>query len=36
MPVICGQTRMQPVYVGDVADAMMAALLREDAAGAPL
>jgi uncharacterized protein YbjT (DUF2867 family) len=33
MPVICGQTRMQPVYVGDVADAIVAALLREDAAG---
>ena len=33
MPVICGQTRMQPVYVGDVADAIVAALLREDAPG---
>lgn len=33
MPVICGQTRMQPVYVGDVADAAMAALTRADAAG---
>ncbi len=33
MPVICGQTRMQPVYVGDVADAIVATLLREDAAG---
>jgi NADH dehydrogenase len=26
MPVICGDTRLQPVYVGDVADAVMAAL----------
>jgi len=26
MPVICGETRFQPVYVGDVADAVMAAL----------
>jgi uncharacterized protein YbjT (DUF2867 family) len=26
MPVICGDTKMQPVYVGDVADAVMAAL----------
>lgn len=33
MPVICGDTRFQPVYVGDVADAVMAALIREDAAG---
>jgi NADH dehydrogenase len=34
MPVIAGDTRMQPVYVGDVADAVMAALVRQDAAGA--
>ncbi len=34
MPVIAGGTRMQPVYVGDVADAVMAALARSDAAGA--
>ena len=34
MPVICGDTRFQPVYVGDVADAVMAALARPDAAGA--
>ncbi len=34
MPVICGDTRFQPVYVGDVADAVMAALARADAAGA--
>jgi uncharacterized protein YbjT (DUF2867 family) len=34
MPVICGSTRMQPVYVGDVADAVMAALGRPDSLGA--
>jgi NADH dehydrogenase len=34
MPVICGDTRFQPVYVGDVADAVMAASGRPDAAGA--
>lgn len=34
MPVIAGSTRIQPVYVGDVADAVMAALARSDAAGA--
>jgi NADH dehydrogenase len=34
MPVICGDTQFQPVYVGDVADAVMAALARPDAAGA--
>ncbi len=33
MPVICGGTRMQPVYVGDVADAVMAALTQEAARG---
>lgn len=33
MPVVCGETRFQPVYVGDVADAVMAALTRDDAAG---
>jgi NADH dehydrogenase len=33
MPVICGDTRFQPVYVGDVADAVMAALVRPDAVG---
>ena len=33
MPVIAGATRFQPVYVGDVADAVMAGL-REDAPGA--
>jgi NADH dehydrogenase len=32
MPVIAGESRFQPVYVGDVADAVMAALaLAEDA-----
>ncbi|MCW3474851.1 complex I NDUFA9 subunit family protein [Limobrevibacterium gyesilva] len=34
MPVICGNTKFQPVHVGDVADAAMAALARADAAGA--
>jgi len=34
MPVIAGATRFQPVYVGDVADAVMAALTRADAPGA--
>jgi uncharacterized protein YbjT (DUF2867 family) len=34
MPVIAGSARMQPVYVADVADAVMAALARSDAAGA--
>jgi uncharacterized protein YbjT (DUF2867 family) len=33
MPVICGDTRFQPVYVGDVADAVMAALVQADTAG---
>ena len=33
MPVISGKSRFQPVYVGDVADATMAALAREDARG---
>ena len=33
MPVIQGGTRFQPVFVGDVADAVMAALTREDAPG---
>lgn len=31
MPVIHGATRFQPVYVGDVADAVVAALARQDA-----
>src|SRR4051794_4832933 len=34
MPVISGDTRFQPVYVGDVADAAVSALEREDAPGA--
>jgi NADH dehydrogenase len=34
MPVIAGETRFQPVYVGDVADAVMQALARREAAGA--
>lgn len=33
MPVVEGGTRFQPVYVGDVADAVMAAVERDDAAG---
>ena len=33
MPVIAGNTKMQPVYVGDVADAVIAALGRPEAAG---
>jgi uncharacterized protein YbjT (DUF2867 family) len=34
MPLIAGATRFQPVYVGDVADAVIAGLLRPDATGA--
>lgn len=34
MPVIAGATKFQPVYVGDVADAVMASLSRADTAGA--
>ena len=30
MPVICGDTRFQPVFVGDVAQAIVAALSRQD------
>ena len=33
MPVVAGETKFQTVYVGDVADAILAALDREDAAG---
>ena len=33
MPVISGNTRFQPVYVGDVADAVIAGLDREDTEG---
>lgn len=33
MPVISGRTKMQPVYVGDVADAVMAGLFQESALG---
>ncbi|MBK1657867.1 complex I NDUFA9 subunit family protein [Paracraurococcus ruber] len=33
MPVVEGATRFQPVYVGDVADAVIAAATREDALG---
>ena len=33
LPVFAGATRLQPVHVGDVADAIMAALTRPDAVG---
>ena len=33
MPVISGNTRFQPVYVGDVADAIVSTLTRVDAGG---
>ena len=33
MPVIAGATRFQPVYVGDVAEAVLAALSHPEAAG---
>lgn len=33
MPVLAGATRLQPVHVGDVADAVMAALSRPEVAG---
>ena len=33
LPVIHGATRFQPVYVGDVADAILASLARPDAGG---
>ncbi|MBR0672221.1 complex I NDUFA9 subunit family protein [Neoroseomonas soli] len=33
MPLVRGKTRFQPVYVGDVADAVMAAVTRDDAQG---
>lgn len=33
MPVVAGETKFQPVYVGDVADAVMAAITRDDAPG---
>jgi uncharacterized protein YbjT (DUF2867 family) len=32
-PVVLGRMHVQPVYVGDVADAIMAAIARPDAAG---
>ena len=32
-PVVSGATRFQPVFVGDVADAIVAALSRDDASG---
>lgn len=33
LPLVGGSTRFQPVYVGDVADAVMAAIERPEAAG---
>lgn len=33
MPVICGATRFQPVYVSDVADAIIESLTRDSAIG---
>ena len=33
VPIMGGRTKFQPVYVGDVADAVMAAINRESAAG---
>jgi NADH dehydrogenase len=33
LPVFAGESRLQPVYVGDVADAILAALASSDAAG---
>lgn len=33
MPVVCGATKFQPVYVGDVAEAILAATRRPEAAG---
>jgi uncharacterized protein YbjT (DUF2867 family) len=33
LPVVSGGTKLQPVYVGDVADAVLAALTRPDAIG---
>jgi NADH dehydrogenase len=33
MPVIAGATKFQPVFVADLADAVMAALIRREAAG---
>lgn len=33
MPVICGTSKFQPVYVGDVADAVIAGLTNDDAIG---
>jgi NADH dehydrogenase len=33
MPVVSGETKFQPVYVGDVADAVIAAATQDDATG---
>jgi len=33
LPIVGGKTRFQPVYVGDVADAVLAGVTRDDTAG---
>ena len=33
LPIVGGETKFQPVYVGDVADAVLAAITNEEAAG---
>jgi NADH dehydrogenase len=33
LPIVGGKTRFQPVYVGDVADAVLAGVMRDDTAG---
>ena len=33
IPIVSGQTKFQPVYVGDVADAVLAGLNQPSAAG---
>lgn len=35
LPIVGARTKFQPVYVGDVAEAVIAAALREEAAGGP-
>ncbi len=33
LPVVCGESKMQPVYVGDVADAILNVMTNDSAAG---
>jgi NADH dehydrogenase len=33
LPIVSGKTKFQPIYVGDVADAILAGVTREDATG---